>query len=197
MYYLKSDILFFTGYNKNMNTRKPATQTSRNLKSSSTISKPTPGIEEGPYYKADSPERTKLYEEGIPGAKLTLTGSVLDMKGKPIVHAWLDFWQANGRGEYDNSGYILRGHQYTDKSGKFHLETVVPGAYAVRTPHIHVKVRANDSSPILTTQLFVPGMASNKADFLYRDDLLMEMKDTPNGKTATFNFILKVQPGSR
>jgi protocatechuate 3,4-dioxygenase beta subunit len=174
-----------------MSTRKPDPQTRSNLKSFSLIGKPTPDIEEGPYYKTNSPERTKLFEEGIPGDKLTLIGFVFDIEGKPIVHAWLDFWQADGRGEYDNSGYILRGHQYTDKSGKYYLETVVPGGYAVRTPHIHVKVRANDSSPILTTQLFVPRLASNKSDYLYRDDLLIDMKDTPNGKMATFDFTLK------
>ncbi len=115
----------------------------------------------------------------------------MNIDGKPIHRAWLDFWQANGDGDYDNLGYTLRGHQYTDKLGKYVLETVVPGAYAVRTPHIHVKVRVNDSSPIFTTQLFIPGLASNETDFLYRDDLQMDMKDTPRGKAASFNFILK------
>jgi protocatechuate 3,4-dioxygenase beta subunit len=152
---------------------------------------PTPAIEEGPYYKAGSPERTRLFEKGLPGVKLTLTGQVFDISGKPITHAWLDFWQANGEGVYDNSGYTLRGHQYTDDSGKYYLETVVPGAYAVRTPHVHVKVRANATSPVLTTQLFVPGLASNKGDFLYRDDLLMDMEDASGGKKATFNFTVE------
>jgi protocatechuate 3,4-dioxygenase beta subunit len=174
-----------------MDNKKPISRTSRNSKSSSPVNPPTHDIEEGPYYKVDSPERNRLYEEGIPGEKLTLSGFVFDIKGKPIVHAWLDFWQANGRGQYDNSGYILRGHQYTDKAGKYILETVVPGSYEVRTPHIHVKVRATAESPILTTQLFIPGVASNKIDFLFRDDLLIDMKDTPNGKKAAFNFTLK------
>jgi protocatechuate 3,4-dioxygenase beta subunit len=165
-----------------MNIKKP---------SSTSVGRPTPGIEEGPYYTAGSPERLKLFEEGIPGDKLTLTGFVFDVRGEPIGHAWLDFWHANGNGEYDNSGYRLRGHQYTDQSGKYFLETVVPGGYSVRTPHIHVKVRAKDRSPILTTQLFVPGLASNRADFLYREDLLMDMRETPEGKKATFNFVLK------
>lgn len=151
----------------------------------------TPEIDEGPYYKPNSPERTRLLEVGIPGDKLVLTGSVSDINGKSVAHAWLDFWQANGHGEYDNAGYSLRGHQYTDNSGKYVLETVVPGAYVTRTPHIHVKVQANGSSPILTTQLFIPGLASNRTDFLYRDDLLMDMQETPDGKAAIFNFTLE------
>lgn len=151
----------------------------------------TAAVEEGPYYKSGSPERTQLCEEGVPGINLTLSGYVYDTAGNPVPHAWLDFWQANGEGVYDNSGYTLRGHQYTDESGHYSLKTVVPGAYEVRTPHIHVKVRALDTSPLLTTQLFIPGLSSNKNDFLYRDDLLINMKDAPSGKEAVFNFTVE------
>ncbi len=161
------------------------------ISSTQTSLKPTPEIEEGPYYTPNSPQRNRIYDQDVPGEKLTLTGNVLDIHGKPIAHAWLDFWQANGNGEYDNSGYTLRGYQYTDDSGKYTLETVIPAGYSSRTPHIHVKVRANESSPILTTQLFIPGLASNKTDFLYRDDLIIDLRDTPKGKIATFDFILK------
>ncbi len=125
------------------------------------------------------------------GERLTLTGQVLDTQGKPVAHAWLDFWQANAKGTYDNSGYTLRGHQYSDESGKYFLETIVPFGYGDRTPHIHAKVRANERSPILTTQLFLPGVASNQTDFLYRDDLEIDMRDEPQGKVATFNFVVE------
>lgn len=151
----------------------------------------TPEITEGPFYKPGSPEKTRLFEEGVPGDKLILTGHVFDVRGNPIPHAWLDFWQANGRGEYDNSGYILRGHQYTDKSGKYILETVIPSAYVGRTSHIHIKARANETSPIITTQLFLPGLDSNKNDFLYRKDLEIKMQDSAKRKTATFDFYLE------
>src|SRR5437773_2103220 len=74
----------------------------------------TPAVTEGPYYKAGSPERTDLLEAGIPGTKLVITGYVYDRNCQPIAGAWLDFWQADGNGQYDNSGYKLRGHQFTD-----------------------------------------------------------------------------------
>ncbi|MBV8772487.1 MAG: hypothetical protein JO166_09185 [Deltaproteobacteria bacterium] len=37
----------------------------------------------------------------------------------------LDFWQADADGEYDNSGFRLRGHQSTDDHGRYLLETMV------------------------------------------------------------------------
>jgi protocatechuate 3,4-dioxygenase beta subunit len=150
----------------------------------------TPAVEEGPYYKSGSPTRTNLVEEGVPGEKIVFNGYVLDTQGKPISKAWLDFWQANGKGEYDNQGFTLRGHQYSDEAGKFTLASVLPGAYTGRTPHIHVKVKASEKSPLLTTQLFIPGIDSNKNDFLYQKELLLTMEDGPGGKVAGFNFIV-------
>jgi protocatechuate 3,4-dioxygenase beta subunit len=150
----------------------------------------TPAVEEGPYYKKGSPARTSLIETGIPGQKIVLSGSVLDTHGRPVPHAWLDFWQADGRGEYDNQGFTLRGHQFTNASGKYLLETVLPGSYPGRTPHIHVKVKADDKSPVLTVQLFIPGIASNKTDFLYKEELLIKIEERPEGQTASFDFVV-------
>jgi protocatechuate 3,4-dioxygenase beta subunit len=177
-------------YNKSMDKTKADTRSSKTTKPGKGVSQLTPGIEEGPYYKAGSPEKTRLFEAGMHGDRLTLTGCIMDTNGKPIPHAWLDFWHANAQGEYDNAGYTLRGHQYADKSGKYTLETIVPGGYSRRTPHIHVKVRASERSPVLTVQLFMPGVASNKTDFLYREDLEVDMKDQPGGKEATFDFVV-------
>src|SRR5215510_5257642 len=77
----------------------------------------SPALTEGPYYKAGSPERASLLEAGIPGTPIIVTGYVLTPDCKPIPQAWLDFWQADGKGAYDNSGYKLRGHQFTDDAG--------------------------------------------------------------------------------
>jgi protocatechuate 3,4-dioxygenase beta subunit len=117
---------------------------------------------------------------------------VLDAGGAPLARARLDFWQANGKGEYDNAGYVLRGNQQTGDSGTYTVETVLPGAYTGRTPHIHVKVTSPDGRSTLTTQLFVPGLASNKTDSIYRDDLQMKMSNGPGGRAATFDFVLDV-----
>jgi protocatechuate 3,4-dioxygenase beta subunit len=178
-------------YNIYMNRKKDLERVSPKTKTLPDERFPeTLAVEEGPYYKSGSPARTNLIEEGVPGQKIVFSGFVLDKQGKPISKAWLDFWQANGKGEYDNQGFTLRGHQYSDDAGRFTLETVIPGAYTGRTPHIHVKVKAGDTSPLLTTQLFIPGIDTNKNDFLYQKELLIAMEDGPGGKVAGFNFIV-------
>jgi protocatechuate 3,4-dioxygenase beta subunit len=150
----------------------------------------TPQSEEGPYYSEGSPEKKRLWSLLIPGERLILHGQVVEKNGKPLPGAWLDFWQADGDGHYDNDGYILRGHQYTDKNGHYSLETVIPGKYPGRTPHIHVKARAGEQYSVLTTQLFIPGIADNQRDFVFKVELIIKIEETPQGKMGTFDFVL-------
>jgi protocatechuate 3,4-dioxygenase beta subunit len=126
---------------------------------------------EGPYYKAGSPETTNLLQDGMPGTPITITGQVLDQDGQPVANALLDFWQA-------------------DASGNYTLTTVVPGLYTGRTEHIHVKVQAPDG-PVLTTQLFFPGVAQNARDSIYDPSLLLNVADNGDGtRSGTFNFVV-------
>ncbi len=153
---------------------------------------PTPSQIEGPYYKPNAPLRTSLLEKGMPGTRLVLKGRVLSLDGSPIKGARLDFWQADANGAYDNRGYRLRGHQFTDEQGRYSLETIVPGNYAGRTSHIHVKVQA-PGQPILTTQLFFPDDPRNRADWLYKPGLLLQVHDTAGSKEAAFDFVLTLR----
>ncbi len=146
--------------------------------------------DEGPYFKPKSPERTSLMEAGITGNKLLLAGVVLTAACKPIPGAILDFWQASNEGEYDNSGFSLRGHQSADSDGRFRLETVVPGLYPGRTRHIHVKVIVPGSTS-LTTQLYFPGESRNARDRLFDQALMMAMAEDAGTKTGRFDFVLK------
>jgi protocatechuate 3,4-dioxygenase beta subunit len=152
----------------------------------------TPSQTEGPFYKPGSPERTSLREPGITGTPLTLSGFVFSTTCRPISHAWLDFWHADSNGNYDNTGYKLRGHQYTDSQGRYLLQTIVPGEYPGRTRHIHVKVQA-PGQPILTTQLYFPGEPRNDSDGIFSPALLIHLLNTPTGELATFNFMLALQ----
>jgi len=151
---------------------------------------PTPTQTEGPYYKAGSPQKASLRDPGMPGTPMALTGNVRNLGGQPVANAWLDFWQADAQGNYDNSGYRLRAHIFANESGNFTIETIIPGEYPGRTPHIHVKVRAGNG-PTLTTQLYLPDAPGNQRDGIFNSAMVMKMHDAPDGrKLATYNFVL-------
>jgi protocatechuate 3,4-dioxygenase beta subunit len=46
----------------------------------------------------------------------------------PVAGAKVDVWQADDSGAYDNAGYRLRGYTLTDDSGRYAMETIVPGS---------------------------------------------------------------------
>ncbi len=152
----------------------------------------TPAMTEGPYYKANTPQRASLIEANTKGVKLVVSGYVLTTDCKPVARAWLDFWQADANGQYDNVGYTMRGHQFTDEAGRYQLTTVIPGLYPGRTEHIHFKVQA-PNGPVITSQLFFPDVPQNKSDGIFDSKLLMSMKDASDGKQATFNFVVNVK----
>jgi protocatechuate 3,4-dioxygenase beta subunit len=152
----------------------------------------TPELTEGPYFKANSPERASLLEAGTAGTKLVLSGSVFTTDCQPVAHALLDFWQADANGQYDNTGYTLRGHQYTDAAGHYQLTTVAPGLYPGRTEHIHLKVQA-PGGPIITSQLFFPGVPNNSEDGIFDPKMLLTVQETSDGLTATFDFVVKTK----
>jgi protocatechuate 3,4-dioxygenase beta subunit len=151
----------------------------------------TPSQTEGPYFTPNSPERTSLLEPDMPGTPLTVTGYVLSTSCQPVAGALLDFWHADDSGEYDNVGYRLRGHQFTDSAGRYTLETIVPGLYTGRTRHIHLKVQA-PNAPVLTTQLYFPADAARNArDGIYSADLLMDIQEGADGQVGRFDFVVR------
>ena len=151
----------------------------------------TAAVEEGPYYKAGSPERRNIVEPGTIGVPMVLEGRVLDTQGRPVPGAWLDFWNANGEGIYDNDGYKLRGHQYAGKDGRYRLETIRPRDYGRRAAHVHAKVRANENSPVLTTQLFFPGEEKNTTDPIFEEKTLMAVAEMETPRQAYFDFVVE------
>jgi protocatechuate 3,4-dioxygenase beta subunit len=83
----------------------------------------------------------------------------------------------------------MRGHQFSDASGGFRLDTVVPGLYPGRTRHIHVKVQA-PGGRVLTTQLYFPDEAANRGDGIFSPALVMVMRRGATGALAGFDFVI-------
>lgn len=151
---------------------------------------PTPSETEGPYFTPNSPERASLVEPGMAGTRIVIAGYVMSTACTPIAQALIDVWHCDDGGVYDNVGYRLRGHQFTDAAGRYAIETIVPGLYPGRTRHYHIKVQA-PNQPVLTTQLYFPDEPGNASDGIFHTELVMAVQDAGDGsKAATFDFVL-------
>jgi protocatechuate 3,4-dioxygenase beta subunit len=119
----------------------------------------TPEATDGPYYIAAELTRRDVTENqrGVP---LRLELTVQDATScRPIASADVEIWHANAQGAYSgfgeggSSSRFLRGHQRSDARGTAVFDTVYPGWYQGRTPHIHLKVHVG-GSVVHTGQLF-------------------------------------------
>ncbi len=146
---------------------------------------------EGPFYKPRSPLRSSLREPGMARTPVDLSGFVVSRTCTPVPRAIVDLWHADEKGEYDNSGFRLRGHQFTDADGRYSFRTIVPASYDFRTRHFHVKVAA-PYRPVLTTQLYFPNEAKNARDSLFRSELLMRITKAGDLVRARFDFVLDI-----
>lgn len=155
---------------------------------------------EGPFYTPNTPLRTALRESGTVGTPLVIEGRVLSTDCRPVAGAVLDIWSCDGSGIYDNDGFHLRGHQFTDGNGAFRVETVKPGDYhlfgAHRTPHVHVKVQGRNTA-LLTTQLYFPGETLNAQDSFFDESLVLKVETSSDGSLrAAFDFVLAPRPSA-
>jgi protocatechuate 3,4-dioxygenase beta subunit len=124
---------------------------------------------QGPFYRANAPERTVLIADDEPGERLLLRGLVLANDcTTPVPNVIVDLWAANAAGCYsgfegcapERGNMNLRGRTITNASGSYEFMTVFPGKYLngaqFRPAHLHVKVRSQGMSE-LTTQLYFAG----------------------------------------
>ena len=149
----------------------------------------TPAQIEGPFYPVTRPLEEDADLTAVSGRTgrargqlVYLAGRVLDLKGGPVAGARVEVWQANSYGRYahphdrndapldpDFQGF---GVQRTDAQGRFHFKTVKPGPYpipgadAMRTPHIHFQVRTDANR--FVTQMYFEGEPLNADDFELR-----------------------------
>lgn len=137
----------------------------------------TPQVTQGPYWFDPKLFRADI-TEGRTGVPVRVALSVLGQDGAPLKGARVDIWHCDASGVY--SGYAgqgddqqtatvgqtwLRGAQITDAAGHVAFQSIWPGWYEGRTPHIHIKVFL-DARTALTAQLFVPDALS---EYLYEN----------------------------
>ena len=145
--------------------------------------------EAGPFFKPNSPRKRELQADAIGGDRMTVAGFVLDKRCRPLAGSLVEIWHADENGRYDNVGFRLRGHQFTDAQGRWWFNTIVPARYPGRTRHFHFKVQ-RPRGRVLTTHLYFPGEPGNAGDGLFHETLLLDMKQTGDGRFGRFDFIV-------
>jgi protocatechuate 3,4-dioxygenase beta subunit len=219
------------------NTSPTTTTSTTSTGTSNTSCTMTPEGEEGPYFVDDSAtgfNRSDILsnldgsnvQSGIP---FTLSIYVYDSEKScaATANGQVDIWHCNASGIYsaedveDTSGETwLRGYQITDANGLATFKTIIPGWYAGRTTHIHLRLRSTYDSTAdggtNTTQLFFPqdvintinttispysaegtNPTTNASDHVYSGEtdganLLALSGDNTNGYTATFKINLPI-----
>jgi protocatechuate 3,4-dioxygenase beta subunit len=144
----------------------------------------TPALTEGPFFVDEKLTRSNLIGDSkrlsvVNGIPLSLTirlYHLVDGRYLPCQGAVVDLWHADAAGVYsdesnpmnheDTGGQKwLRGNQISDGSGVTSFQTIVPGWYPGRTPHIHFKIRTGaPEGPIkdFTSQLFFDDAVTDK-----------------------------------
>ena len=128
----------------------------------------TPSESEGPFYRAYNLMRRDI-TEGQPGLPTIMYVRVVRASDcTPIQGAVVDVWQAEHLGTY--SGFQgqgtggerwLRGVQITGANGLVRFDTIFPGWYPGRVPHVHMKVFPTMTTE-LTTQTYYPNSLSDE-----------------------------------
>ncbi len=145
---------------------------------------------EGPFYKANSPERNIIKAEGSP---LRIEGKVLraDDCKTPVAKAVIEIWHCDNNGDYDMQGFNCRANFQSGLDGKFDFSTILPPSYGSRPRHIHFKIKA-EGFPALTTQLYFEGDPNIKNDFARRaeKDRVISLVKEGNLQKGSFNIFL-------
>lgn len=145
--------------------------------------------EAGPFFRPNSPLERDLYPDAPNGERITVAGFVFDKRCRRLAGSLIEIWHADEKGDYDSVGFRLRGHQFTDTQGRWWFNTIVPALYPGRTRHFHFKVQ-RPGGRVLTTQLYFPGESRNAGDRLFHEALLLEIKQTRDGKFGRFDFVI-------
>jgi protocatechuate 3,4-dioxygenase beta subunit len=130
---------------------------------------PTPWDEIGPFYRPNAPERTSI------GKGYLLSGTVRSASDcRPLRNVRIEIWQAGPDGTYDDA---LRATLFSDKTGRYRLQTSAPPPYGRRPPHIHILVDAKGFEGLITQHY--PKKEKKGATF----DLVLEPEKLGEGKT--------------
>jgi protocatechuate 3,4-dioxygenase alpha subunit len=128
--------------------------------------KPTSAQTIGPFWHLiRDPREADLTRFGAEGARIVLTGSVLDGDGAPVTDACVEIWQTNPA----TSRFFGWGRCETDARGEFRFTTLAPDEpKSDGAPRIMVMLHARGLLKPLATCAYFASDARNTSDPLLR-----------------------------
>jgi protocatechuate 3,4-dioxygenase beta subunit len=159
----------------------------------------TPEVTQGPYYVSGEYVRRNVIEDQE-GVDIVLDFQVIDANTcEPVPNVYLEMWHcnstgvysgivANGNGDSSDATNIdktfLRGIQVTDSDGVAQFESLFPGHYTSRAPHIHVLVHTN-ATMLANNTLGSETSASHVGQTFFDQDLITMVEATAPYNTNT------------
>ncbi|KAF2176559.1 extracellular dioxygenase-like protein [Zopfia rhizophila CBS 207.26] len=158
----------------------------------------SPEVTEGPYYVSGELVRQNVVEKE-PGVPLTYEVQVLNINTcEPLTGVLLEMWHCNSTGVYGGiaggngngvadernlNNTALRGIQPSKNEGVVIFDTIVPGHYMGRTPHIHVMAHLN--ATVLPNSTITGGTVSHVGQLFFDQSLISAVKATTPYNTNT------------
>ncbi|HEX5093935.1 MAG TPA: intradiol ring-cleavage dioxygenase [Burkholderiales bacterium] len=172
----------------------------------------------GPFFVEGAPEMplgADIRNPGTPGEPCAVSGTIKDLKGKPVAGATIDVWEGGADGLYDvqkPDGTNLRARFRSDAQGRFHFKCITPVSYPVphdgpvgklltatgrhpmRPGHLHFVIEAPGCDR-LVTHLFTKGDKYLESDAVFgvKHSLIVDFKKKNAAGEAVchYDFVLK------
>lgn len=155
----------------------------------------------GPYFVEGAPIRIIIAHSDEPGQRLFISGRILQNDCEtPISGAMLEVWHANDAGCYsinldcttgnpENDDFNLRGKMFSNESGHYAFETILPGYYANRPKHIHIKL-TTPNQEVLISQIYFEGDPLCETDSWCQDaeDRILVLQEDNLGLHGELDF---------